>query len=241
MRIDVFGVEFDDITIELAALRAFEMLRSDEKAYVVTPNPEIVWMTRRDEALRSAVNNAELVLPDGIGIILGSRILGTPLRGGRVPGIDFAASLLERMAASGLSLFLFGAKPGIAELAGQRLRDKFPGLIIAGTADGYYYDEGSLVGEINKAQPDVLFVCMGSPKQELWMTGNIERLDVKLCAGLGGSLDVFAGIQKRAPAFMQKLGLEWLYRLVREPSRIKRMIKLPLFVMALIWKRILGV
>ena len=241
MRIDVLGVGFDDIAITQADSRAFEILRSGEKAYIVTPNPEIVWIARRDEALRGAINSAGLVLPDGIGIILGSRILGTPLRGGRVPGIDFAASLLEKMAQSGKSVFLLGAKTGIAELAGQRLEGKYPGLIIAGAADGYFTDDEAVINEINKAQPDVLFVCLGSPKQEQWMAGNIERLNVKLCAGLGGSLDVFAGKVMRAPVFMQKLGLEWLYRLVCEPRRIKRMIKLPLFVLAVAWQRITGV
>ena len=238
MRIDVLGAGFDDITAEQAVQRTFEMLHSGEKAYIVTPNPEIVWMARRDEKLRTAINNAGLVLPDGIGIILGARILGTPLRGGRVPGIDFAASLLEQMARSCQSVYLLGAKPGVAEQAGQRLHDKYPGLVIAGASDGYFTDDGAVINEINKAQPDLLFVCLGSPKQELWMAGNIGQLDVKICAGLGGSLDVFAGNVKRAPVFMQKLGLEWLYRLFREPHRIKRIIKLPLFVLALVWKRI---
>ena len=168
-------------------------------------------------------------------------MLGTPLRGGRVPGIDFAVSLLEKMAVSGRSLFLLGAKPGTAELAGQKLKDKYPGLVIVGAADGYFTDDSAVVSEINGAQPDVLFACLGSPKQELWMAGNIDRLNVKLCAGLGGSLDVFAGNAKRAPVFMQKLGFEWLYRLFCEPRRIKRMIKLPLFVMVLVWKRMFGV
>ena len=238
MRIDILGVGFDDITAEQTVLRASEMISGGEKTYIVTPNPEIVWMARHEEALRIAINGAGLVLPDGIGIIIGARILGTPLRCGRVPGIDFAAALLGKMAQSGGSVFLLGSKPGIAEEAGQKLEEKYPGLKIAGAADGYFSGDEPIIEMINSAQPDVLLVCLGSPKQELWMSKNLGRLNVKLCAGLGGSLDVFAGKIKRAPIFFQKFGLEWLYRLFLEPRRIKRMSKLPLFVLALIWKRL---
>jgi len=239
-KIDVLGVGFDDITIEQAVHRACEMLDRAEKTYIVTPNPEMVWAARRDEILRIAINSAGLVLPDGIGIILGARILGTPLRGGRVSGIDFAVSLLVKMAQSGRSLFLLGAKPGVAERAGQVLCGRYPGLVIAGASDGYFTDDSAVISEINQKQPDVLFVCLGSPKQENWMFGNVEQLNTKLCVGLGGALDVFSGNVRRAPVFMQKSGLEWLYRLFREPKRIKRMIKLPLFVIVLIWKKVIN-
>ena len=240
MRIDVLGVGFDDFSVEQAVGYAYDTITGDNRGYVATPNPEIVWMARRDAALRAAINDASLVLPDGIGVILGARILGTPLRSGRVPGIDFAAALFEKMAQSGGAAFLVGAKPGIAEEAGQKLEEKFPGLRIVGVADGYFTDDEPVIEKINSAQPDLLLVCLGSPKQELWMAKHIGRLDVKICAGLGGSLDVFAGRVKRAPDFFQKFGLEWLYRLFREPSRIKRMAKLPLFVFAAVWKRVRG-
>ena len=240
MSIDILGVKFDNIAIEQAIRYARDTIESDNKAYVVTPNPEIVWMARRDEALRRAINSAGLVLPDGIGIILGSRILGTPLHSGRVPGIDFAEALFENIAQVDRSVYLLGAKPGVAEEAGRKLTEKYPGLKIAGAADGYFTNNTAVIEEINSAQPDILLVCLGSPKQELWMTENIGRLNVKLCAGLGGSLDVFAGKTKRAPVFFRKFGLEWLYRLLREPYRIMRMIKLPFFVIALMWERITG-
>ena len=241
MRINVLGVGFDNTTLEQAVLSALEVLDGSEKTYVVTPNPEIVWKARKDETLRVALNNAGLVLPDGIGIILGARMLGTPLPGGRIPGIDFASSLLEKMAQSGKSIFLLGAKPGIAELAGQNLKDRFPGLVIAGSEDGYFSGSRQVIEKINSARPDVLFVCLGAPKQELWMAEYIGQLHVKLCAGLGGSLDVFAGRVKRAPAVFQKLGLEWLYRLLCDPRRIKRTMILPLYLLTLVWKRTFGV
>ena len=239
-RVDVLGIGFDDITAELAVRYACDAIESGNKAYVVTPNPEIVWRARRDDSLRSALNGAGMVLPDGVGVILGARILGTPLRGGRIPGIDFATALFEQMAQANQSLYLLGAKPGIAEEAGQRLAGKYPGLVIAGTADGYFSDDEPVIENINSVHPDVLLVCLGSPKQEIWMAGYLQHLDVKICAGLGGSLDVFAGRVKRAPVFFQKLGLEWFYRLLIEPRRIVRMMKLPLFVLLAIWKRISG-
>jgi len=239
MRIDVLGVGFDSLTMGQAVSHAREVINSGEKIYVVTPNPEIVWMCRRDDRLRSAINGAGLVLPDGIGIILGAKILKTPLLS-KIAGVDFAEALFAEMAKASQSVYLLGAKPGVAEEAGRRLLAKYPGLVIAGAADGYFTDDGPVIEQINAARPDVLLVCMGAPRQEIWMAENFCRLNVKLCAGLGGSLDVYAGVVKRAPAFWQKLGLEWFYRLLCEPRRIKRMMKLPLFVLAVIFRRIRG-
>ena len=238
MRTDVLGVGFDDTTAEKAVLHALDTMRSGRKTYIVTPNPEIVWAARRDAALREAINGAGIVLPDGIGIIIGARILGTPLRGGRIPGIDFITELFRSMADTGGSVYLLGAKPGVADEAGARLSDNYPGLVIAGSEDGYFTDDGPVIERINASAPDLLLVCMGAPKQELWMAKNIGLLDTGLCVGLGGSLDIFAGKAKRAPALMRKLGLEWLYRLIREPRRILRMMSLPLFILAVVWKRI---
>jgi len=193
-------------------------------------------MCRRDERLLGSVRGAELVLPDGIGVILGARILGTPLCG-KIPGIDFAESLICEMAKSGKSVYLYGARPGVAEEAGRRLSEKHPGLVVAGEADGYS-DDGPVVARINEARPDLLLVCLGAPKQELWMSENLCRLNVKLCVGLGGALDVYAGMVPRAPKLFRKLQLEWFYRLLRQPQRITRMYKLPLFVIAVIIQRI---
>ena len=238
MKIDVLGVGFDDINIGQAVILACDIMKGGEKSYVVTPNPEIVWICRRNEALRSAVEGARLVLPDGIGIILGARILGRPLKSGRVPGIDFVTALFREMAESGGSVFLFGAKPGYADEAGVWLAQAFPGLVIAGTADGYFTDSDDIIRKINAASPDLLLVCLGAPKQEIWMAENIGRLNVPLCAGLGGAIDVYSGRVKRAPPVFQKLGLEWFYRIVREPRRLVRSLKLPLFVLLVIWKRV---
>ena len=229
MRIDVLGVGFDNLTLAEAAERGMELLHTEGTRYVVTPNPEIVEVCREDPAAREAVNGAALVLPDGIGVIKGAAMLGTPLKE-RVPGVEFAAQLLERMAGEGMSLYLLGAKPGVAELAAERLKERYPGLRIAGTHDGYFRDDGPIVEDIRQSGADSVFVCLGAPKQELWMARNGPATGARLLCGLGGSLDVFAGTVKRAPKFWRDHGLEWFYRLCSDPRRLGRMMKLPLFL-----------
>lgn len=238
-RIDVLDVGFDSLTMDEAVARGMELMAEKKAAYVVTPNPEIVMLAHGDADLSEALRRAALVLPDGIGIIKGAHILGTPLKE-KIPGIDFAQRLFAKMAAGGQTLFLLGAKPGVAELAAAELKDRFPGLTVCGTNDGYFQDDAPVIDKINAAKPDLLLVCLGAPKQELWMHQNAPKLHVGLMAGLGGSLDVFAGLTERAPERWQKLGLEWLYRLLKEPSRAGRMKNLPKFAFAVIGKRLNG-
>ena len=169
------------------------------------------------------------MLADGIGVIYGAKILGTPLRG-RVTGIAFAQKLMERMAQGGETLFLLGAKPGYAQQAAENLQRQYPGLRIVGTNDGYFKEDGPIVEKIRASGAQVVFVCLGAPKQEFWMAKNGAATGAGLLVGLGGCLDIFSGNVKRAPVLFQKLGLEWFYRLCKEPSRIGRMMKLPLFL-----------
>ncbi len=239
MRIDVLGVGFDSLTIEEAVTRAKALMTERRAAYVVTPNPEIVMACRERLETMQAVNAADLVLPDGIGVIYGARILGTPLKT-KLPGIDFIQALMADMAKEGKSVFLLGAKPGVAEAAVEKLKAQYPGLAVVGTQDGYFKDDAPVVEAVNAARPDLLLVCLGAPKQELWMQRNQSLLNVGLMAGLGGSLDVFAGNVRRAPKAFQRLGLEWLYRLMKEPKRIGRMMKLPKFLFACIGKKLRG-
>ncbi|WP_295751590.1 WecB/TagA/CpsF family glycosyltransferase [uncultured Oscillibacter sp.] len=229
MRINVLGVGFDNVTMDEALDRGMELLRSPGVHYVVTPNPEIVELCRENLAARQAVNEADLVLPDGIGVVKGARMLGTPLKE-KVPGIEFASGLMERMAREGMSLYLLGAKPGVAELAGKRLAERYPGLRIAGTRDGYFQEDAPVVQDIRESGADCVFVCLGAPKQELWMAKHGEAAGARLLCGLGGSLDVFAGVVERAPKFWSDHGLEWFYRLCKDPRRARRMVKLPLFL-----------
>ena len=198
--------------------------------YAVTPNPEFLLEARTNAAFRQTLLDADLVLADGIGVIYSAKILGRPLKG-KVTGIDFAQRLLRWMAAQGKRLFLLGAKPGVAELAAAHLKDAYPGLIVCGTRDGYFTQDAPVVEDIRACAADVCFVCLGAPKQELWMAKNGPETGCSLMVGLGGALDVFAGVVERAPEAYQKLGLEWLHRLIKEPRRFGRMAKLPLVLL----------
>ena len=227
MRTDILGVGFDDLTLDEAAEAGAALVEDGGFHYAVTPNPEFLLTARHDEPFRQALLGADLVLADGVGVTYAAKILGRPLKG-RVPGIEFAQRLLVWMAAHGKRLFLLGAKPGVAELAAANLKAAYPGLIVCGTHDGYFQEDGPVVKAIQESAADVVFVCLGAPKQELWMVRNGPAAGARLMVGLGGSLDVFAGVVERAPKTFQKLGLEWLHRLIKEPKRIGRMAKLPL-------------
>ena len=179
------------------------------------------------------------MLPDGAGVVLAAKLRKTPLKQ-KVAGVDFADRLLGVLAETGNTLYLLGGKPGIAELAAQKMVEKHPGLRICGTADGYFKEETPVIEKINAVKPDVLFVCVGAPKQEIFMNAHRDELDVRLMAGLGGSLDAFAGTVKRAPKWMIRCNLEWLYRLVKEPKRFGRMLRLPKYLWAAVTVRSKG-
>ena len=223
------GVGFDSLTMDEAVARARDLMAERRAAYVVTPNPEIVMLCREDAAAMQAVQGADLVLPDGIGIVYGAKILHKPLRG-RVPGIEFGTGMIERCAKLGKSVYLLGAKPGVAEQAAENLKNRFPGLVIAGTHDGYFKEDAPIAAEIKASGADMALVCLGAPKQELFMAKYGEATGCHLLMGLGGSMDIFAGVAQRAPEFYCKHNLEWFYRLIKNPSRIGRMMKLPLFL-----------
>lgn len=236
-RIDVLGVGFDDLTKDNAIELCKKLIDEHRAAYMATPNPEIVMAAWDNAELMEALENADLVIPDGIGVVKAARILGTPLKE-RLPGIEIGEAILKYLAVSGKSAFLLGAKPGVAELAAEQIRKKYPGINICGTNDGYFKEDAPVVAKINAAKPDFLMVCLGAPKQEIWMSRNAPMLDVGLMAGLGGSLDVFAGTVERAPKIWQDLNLEWLYRCLKEPWRFKRIAKLPLFLVKAWAKRL---
>ena len=236
MRVEVLGVGFDNITMDQAVAEGIRLMDTKGAHYVVTPNPEIVEVCREDEEAMEAVKNADLVIADGIGVIYGAKILGTPLKE-KIPGIEYAARLMEQMAINGKTLFLLGAKPGVAQEAANRLSKQYPGLKIVGTHDGYFKEDEGVVREIRESGADVVFVCLGAPKQEKWMRKNGEATGAHLLLGLGGCLDVFSGTVQRAPEIYQKLGMEWFHRLIKNPSRAGRMMKLPLFLVHVIGER----
>ena len=230
MRVEILGVQFDNVTMAEAVEKGKVMLNEACPHYVVTPNPEIVETCRANAEAMHAVNGADLILPDGIGVIYGAKIQKHPLKE-RVPGIEFGTAMLKIAAEEGKSVYLLGAKPGIADMAADNMRVMFPDLRIVGTADGYFKDDAAAAAKIRESGAELAFVCLGAPKQEIFMERYGEATGARLLLGLGGSLDVFAGVAERAPQFYCEHGLEWLYRLMKNPQRIGRMMKLPLFLL----------
>lgn len=225
MRTSILGICFDSVTLSQAAEAADGLLLAGRGGTIVTANPEIVLRCREDEAYRSVVNAADLVLADGVGDLLAGRILRTPLPE-RVTGADLTPLLLERLAGRGGSVFLYGGKPGVADRAGARIAAAYPGLRIAGTENGYISRETELLRRLEEAKPDLLLLGLGAPRQERWMAEHRESLP-SVMIGVGGLLDVLAGDLPRAPERWRKAGLEWLFRLLREPRRIRRVAMLP--------------
>ncbi len=239
MKTTVLGVAYDNITMAEALARGRELLAGSETAYCVTPNAEMAYEAMHDSEFCSILNGAALVLPDGAGVILGAKIVRTPLKE-KVAGIDFAQNMLAVFEETGSRLYLLGSKPGIAELAAEKMQQKHPKLCICGIRDGYFQDEAEVVQAINEAKADAVYVCLGSPKQERFMYAHRGELNARLLVGLGGTLDGIAGTVKRAPKWMIRLQLEWLYRLIKEPKRFKRMLRLPKYIFAALKTRMKG-
>ena len=227
MKTEILGISFDDLTREEAAQLGAQLLAEDRFHYVVTPNPEFILAAEKDQAFLDVLNSADLVLADGVGVVYSAKILGKPLKG-RVPGIEFAADMLACLNGMGGRLYLLGAKPGVAEEAGRRILAQYPNIVLCGTQDGYFKDEEAALLKVAAARPDLLFVCLGAPKQEKWMARWGRHTGARLAIGLGGALDVVAGNVERAPESWRRLGLEWAYRLKKEPQRAGRMARLPL-------------
>ena len=228
-KLNVLGIGVDTFDMRGATNYLLDALSKDGMTKVYTPNSEILLHAYKNEDYKDVLNRAELVTADGIGVVYASKILGLPLPE-RVSGFDLANEILSESAPLQKSVYLFGSKPGVAEAAAEKIVSLYPGIKIAGVADGYFDDEkeAKIIDDINEKSPDILFVCLGFPKQEFWIDAHSD-LNAKIAMGLGGSLDVFAGTVKRAPKFFQKLGIEWLYRLIKQPSRFVRMLALPKF------------
>ena len=233
------GVSFDNVTLEEAVEIGCRLMDEPGSHYVVTPNSEIVYACREQPALTDVLNGASLVLPDGIGVVYASRILKKPLKQ-KVAGIEFGSAMLSIAAQRGWTVYLLGSKPGVAEEAARRLCEEYPGLLVVGTADGYFKEDAPVIEKISALKPDLLFVCLGAPKQEYWMAKNAQATQARLLLGLGGSLDIYSGNSQRAPDIWVRLGLEWAYRLVKEPWRIRRQMNLPKFLFSAIGMRLRG-
>lgn len=226
--VNILGVHVNKYTMEEAVEMASMLIDSDGFNMIFTPNSEILLYASNNPEFSNVLNQADMVIPDGIGVVYGAKILGNPIKE-RVAGYDLVCNLFPVMAKKGQSVYLLGAKPGVAELAAENLSKEYPGLVIAGTHDGYFTDDEEVINDINEKNPDFLMVCLGFPKQENWIYNNRERLNCSLAIGAGGCLDVFAGTVQRAPEFYCNHGIEWLYRLAKQPSRFVRMLALPKF------------
>ena len=233
-RICVRGVFFDNVTLDEAAQLLRAAARENRSGVsVFTPNSEIVQLCIEDASLRDRINDGGLIVPDGIGVIKAARILGTPLKG-KVAGVDLGRRVMAFAAEEGFPVALVGGKPGVAEDAAAAMQAEYPDLNVCLTADGYFKKEGeeneAVLSRIRESGARIVFICFGAPAQEKWIAANRDKLPgVNLLLGLGGSLDVYSGRVKRAPAVFVRLGLEWLYRLLKEPKRIGRMMNLPKF------------
>lgn len=246
-KIDVRGVFFDNVTMQSALAKAIELVEKDGVDYIFTPNSEIVQNCIDNPEFYPLINSASMIIPDGIGVVYASKILGRPLTE-KVGGFELSKRLIEYAANNGKKIFFFGSSPerdgqkSVADMAADNLKAKYPSLDICGTRDGYFSqdDVPQIIEQINASGADILFVCLGAPKQEKWIYDNRDKLNVSLALGLGGSLDIYAGTAKYAPRIFIKLNLEWFYRLLKQPSRIGRMMNLPKFLFGTIFYKLSG-
>jgi N-acetylglucosaminyldiphosphoundecaprenol N-acetyl-beta-D-mannosaminyltransferase len=238
--IRILGVRIDNITPGDALDRISGMALSGIPHHVMTVNPEFIMMAKKDPLFGSVLEKAALCLADGIGIVAAARLMRKPI-GGRITGSDTIPALAAIAARKGISIFLLGAAPGVAERASETLRRANPGLNIVGTYSGSPRpeEEDGICRMIENVRPQILLVAFGAPGQDLWIARTQERLRIPVAIGVGGTFDFIAGVVKRAPRWMQSLGLEWFYRLIREPRRWRRMLALPRFASAVI-QRILS-
>ncbi|MGM0602826.1 MAG: WecB/TagA/CpsF family glycosyltransferase [Bacillota bacterium] len=243
--VEILGIKIDRVDMQ-AAVKEVEVLLKREResavkpAYIVTPNSEMIAMSVEDEELASILNSADLSTPDGAGVVLAAKIMGTPLIE-RVAGFDLLIQMIEKFEKKDFSFYFLGSRPGVVDKAAASLKEDYPNLNIAGYHHGYLDRElqEKVIAEINEKDVDLLLVGMGVPLQERFIDKNIENLNVKVAMTVGGSFDVIAGEVNRAPVWMQKAGLEWFYRLMQEPSRFGRMLSLPRFILLVLKERFL--
>ncbi len=236
--IRIFGMKVDCVTMDDAYKRFVSFMTTPGTQMIFTPNPEFVMTAQEDSEFMEVLNAGDLVVPDGIGLLLASKVHKLGLTE-RVPGIELMGKMLEYANRTEKSIYLFGGKPGVGEAAAENILKAYPNIKLSGTANGYVDQSGMMkvLDDINEKKPDLLFVALGAPKQEKWIYTHRKLLDVSVAMGVGGALDVWAGTVKRAPRAFQKLGLEWFYRLLKQPSRVLRMMVLPKFMIRVLLTR----
>lgn len=237
----ILGVPFSNISPDEAVEKVISCLNNRGKAMIFTPNPEMVMEARKNKEFMEILNSSTMNTPDGIGIVYASKLSSSPIKE-RVAGYDMLLSVFDKIKDRDKTVYFFGSAPGIADRAKAAIEEKFQGIKIVGTANGYFDEkrEKEIIEEINTLKPDLLLVGIGFPKQEKWIYDHIKGLDVKVAVGVGGCFDGWCGNVPRAPKFFIDHNIEWLYRLMKQPSRIGRMMQLPLFMLVVIRNKIFG-
>ena len=234
----ILDVPFDALTMAEAVEKVMGFLADDKQHYICTPNPEIVMEAQHDKELMKILREADLVVPDGIGVVWASRYSEILLTE-RVAGYDLTQNIFSRIAGKNESVYFFGGAPGVASTAARQMKKVYPGLKIVGGHNGYFdaEEEKKIIADIKRLSPSILLVGLGAPKQEKWIYEHLEEVGAKVAIGVGGSFDVMAGNVKRAPKLFRKLGLEWFYRLITQPTRWRRMMRLPNFALTVLRKQ----
>ena len=234
-QVEILGVNVNSLTMAQAVEAVQQFIAEKKVALVATANAEMLMRATQDEELKDILNQADLVVPDGAGTVWAAGHLGEPMPE-RVAGFDLAQELMAAAPARGDRIYFFGSAPGVAEKAKRKAEELYPGIQVVGARNGFFSeaDEPQIIAEIKAARPDILLVALGVPKQEKWLKRHLQELQVPVSIGVGGTLDVMAGVMQRAPLWMQKAKLEWLFRGLKQPSRAGRLLALPRFVLKVV-------
>lgn len=232
-KVNILGVEVSSLTMKEAVETAERFMDEKTPHMIATANAEMIMRAIHDDELKEILNTVDLVVPDGAGTVWASNYLGVDMPE-RVAGFDLVQALFGNAPAKKRRIFFFGSAPGVAEKAKNKAEHDFPGIQIVGTRNGFFKpeDDAEIIAQIKEAKPDLLLAALGVPKQEKWLKAHMQEIGCPLCIGVGGTFDVMAGVMKRAPLWMQKAKLEWLFRGMLQPKRIGRLMALPRFVMA---------
>ena len=234
-QVEILGVNVNSLTMSQAVEAVQQFIAEKKVALVATANAEMLMRSTQDEELKDILNQADLVVPDGAGTVWAAGHLGEPMPE-RVAGFDLAQELMREAPARGDRIYFFGSAPGVADKAKAKAEELYPGIQVVGTRNGFFTeaDEPGIIAEIKAARPDILLAALGVPKQEKWLKKHMQELQVPVSIGVGGTLDVMAGVMERAPLWMQKAKLEWLFRGLKQPSRAGRLLALPKFVLKVV-------
>ena len=234
-QVEILGVNVNSLTMAQAVEAVQRFIAEKKVALVATANAEMLMRSTQDEELKDILNQADLVVPDGAGTVWAAGHLGETMPE-RVAGFDLAQELMREAPARGDRIYFFGSAPGVADKAKAKAEELYPGIQVVGTRNGFFTeaDEPGIIAEIKAARPDILLAALGVPKQEKWLKKHMQELQVPVSIGVGGTLDVMAGVMERAPLWMQKAKLEWLFRGLKQPSRAGRLLALPKFVLKVV-------